>query len=56
MERPKPTHETVVLRCLDCGTVYSQPERDLEGRGCPNCGYVGWIVAKAPERPKEKNS
>ncbi|HEX3268416.1 MAG TPA: hypothetical protein VHQ98_10580 [Gaiellaceae bacterium] len=56
MERPKPSQETAVLRCLDCGTVYSQPSRDLEGRGCPNCGYVGWIVAKPSERPDEKNS
>ena len=56
MERPTSARETDVVRCLDCGTVYSQPERDLEGRGCPNCGYVGWIVAKAPERPREKNS
>jgi predicted nucleic acid-binding Zn-ribbon protein len=39
------------VRCLDCGAVYSKPSEGgtvRENPGCPECGYVGWIVAGKP--------
>ena len=36
------------VRCLECGAVYSKPGDGgtvRENPGCPECGYVGWIVA-----------
>jgi predicted nucleic acid-binding Zn-ribbon protein len=56
MERPTSARETDVVRCLDCGTVYSQPGHQDEARGCPTCGYVGWIVTKPPPRSDDRDS
>jgi len=39
------------VRCLECGAVYSKPADGgtvRENPGCPECGYVGWVVADAP--------
>lgn len=39
------------VRCLECGAVYSKPTDGgtvRENPGCPECGYVGWIIAEAP--------
>ena len=39
------------VRCLECGAVYSKPADGgtvRENPGCPECGYVGWIIAAAP--------
>ena len=39
------------VRCLECGAVYSKPSDGgtvRENPGCPECGYVGWIVATRP--------
>jgi hypothetical protein len=39
------------VRCLECGAVYSKPGDGgtvRENPGCPECGYVGWVVAGAP--------
>jgi hypothetical protein len=36
------------VRCLECGAVYSKPADGgtvRENPGCPECGYVGWVVA-----------
>jgi DNA-directed RNA polymerase subunit RPC12/RpoP len=35
-----------LVRCLDCGTIYSQPVRERDVGACPNCGYVGWIAVR----------
>jgi len=38
------------VRCLECGAVYSKPSDGgtvLENPGCPECGYVGWVIAGA---------
>jgi hypothetical protein len=38
------------VRCLECGAVYSKPTDGgtvRENPGCPECGYVGWIMAGA---------
>jgi hypothetical protein len=39
------------VRCLECGSVYSKPADGgtvRENPGCPECGYVGWVVADRP--------
>lgn len=39
------------VRCLECGAVYSKPADGgtvRENPGCPECGYVGWVVANTP--------
>ena len=39
------------VRCLDCGSVYSKPAGGGTVRanpGCPDCGYVGWLLEAAP--------
>jgi hypothetical protein len=39
------------VRCLECGAVYSKPAGGgtvRENPGCPECGYVGWVVAGVP--------
>jgi predicted nucleic acid-binding Zn-ribbon protein len=39
------------VRCLECGAVYSKPSDGgtvRENPGCPECGYVGWVIARTP--------
>jgi hypothetical protein len=39
------------VQCLGCGVVYAKPAGGgtvRENPGCPECGYVGWILAYAP--------
>jgi hypothetical protein len=39
------------VRCLECGALYSKPADGgtvRENPGCPECGYVGWVVATTP--------
>lgn len=36
------------VRCLECGSIYAKPcdgGTVHENPGCPECGYVGWVVA-----------
>jgi hypothetical protein len=38
------------VQCLECGAVYAKPADGgtvRENPGCPECGYVGWVVAVA---------
>jgi len=38
------------VRCLECGAVYAKPAGGgtvRENPGCPECGYVGWVGARA---------
>ena len=38
------------VRCLECGAVYAKPSGGgtvQENPGCPDCGYVGWVGARA---------
>jgi hypothetical protein len=38
------------VRCLGCGAVYAKPSGGgtvQENPGCPDCGYVGWVGARA---------
>jgi hypothetical protein len=49
------------VRCLACGAIYSKPADGgtaLENPGCPECGYVGWVIAGMPteEDPPQRRS
>jgi hypothetical protein len=38
----------VTVRCLGCNELYAKPLRGGTVRanpGCPECGYVGWVLA-----------
>jgi hypothetical protein len=40
------------VRCLGCGAVYSRRRErstSIANPGCPECTYVGWEPARAPE-------
>ena len=40
------------VQCLGCGAVYAKPAGGgtvRENPGCPECGYVGWVVAAPAE-------
>jgi predicted nucleic acid-binding Zn-ribbon protein len=43
-----------LVRCLECGTIYSQSAVEPEVGACPNCGYVGWIVVTPEQRVPDK--
>jgi transposase-like protein len=35
------------VRCLSCGSAYAKPAGGGTVRanpGCPDCGYVGWVL------------
>jgi predicted nucleic acid-binding Zn-ribbon protein len=39
------------VRCLGCGAVYAKPSGGgtaTSNPGCPECGYVGWVLTSAP--------
>ena len=41
------------VRCLSCGAAYAKPASGGTVRanpGCPECGYVGWVVASSLTR------
>ena len=43
----------VTVRCLGCTELYAKPLGGGTVRanpGCPECGYVGWVLA--PELPR----
>jgi hypothetical protein len=49
------------VRCLDCGAFYSKPSDGgtaRENPGCPECGYVGWVISGAlsEEEPPQRRS
>ena len=47
------------VRCLECGAVYSKPGEGgtvRENPGCPECGYVGWVVARRPATTQTRPS
>jgi hypothetical protein len=44
------------VRCLECGSIYAKPSDGgtvHENPGCPECGYVGWVVADTPSPVSE---
>ena len=41
------------VRCLSCGAAYAKPASGGTVRanpGCPECGYVGWVLASSLTR------
>jgi hypothetical protein len=39
------------VRCLSCGVVYAKPSGGgtvSANPGCPDCGYVGWVLETSP--------
>jgi hypothetical protein len=41
------------VRCLGCGVVYVKPTGGgtvSANPGCPECGYVGWVLDSAVTR------
>jgi hypothetical protein len=55
MESPRNTRisNVVSVRCLGCSELYPKPLGGGTVRanpGCPECGYVGWVLA--PELPR----
>jgi hypothetical protein len=48
------------VRCLACDAFYSKPGDGgtvRENPGCPECGYVGWIMAdpRAEDAPPSRS-
>ena len=56
MEPEPRDDEDGLVRCLDCGTIYSQPAGERDIRVCPNCGYVGWIAVSMAQSARENGS
>jgi hypothetical protein len=41
------------VRCLNCEARYVKPARGgtvSANPGCPECGYLGWVLERAPVR------
>jgi hypothetical protein len=41
------------VRCLGCGVAYVKPTGGgtvSANPGCPECGYVGWVLEGSPFR------
>ena len=39
------------VRCLSCGEAYTKPTGGgtvQTNPGCPDCGYVGWVLGREP--------
>jgi predicted nucleic acid-binding Zn-ribbon protein len=56
-EAPSSRIETV--RCLACGAAYAKPSSGGTVRanpGCPECGYVGWVLASRLTRLEPRRS
>ena len=54
MEQRLPHGTAELVRCLECGTIYTKPDELDDASPCPNCGYVGWIALGAGE-PKNNS-
>jgi hypothetical protein len=59
MEGPRAIRisNVVTVRCLGCSELYAKPLGGGTVRanpGCPECGYVGWVLA--PELPREASA
>ena len=47
------------VRCLSCGAAYAKPLRGgnvQANPGCPECAYVGWVLASGLTRPDPPRS
>jgi hypothetical protein len=46
---PKQPRGIKTVRCLSCGEAYTKPTGGgtvQANPGCPECGYVGWVLAE----------
>jgi hypothetical protein len=44
------------VRCLSCGAAYGKPAGGgtvTSNPGCPECGYVGWVLAEGAALTEE---
>jgi hypothetical protein len=51
------TSNVVTVRCLGCNELYTKPLGGGTVRanpGCPECGYVGWVLA--PDLPRQASA
>lgn len=61
--------EIETVRCLSCGAAYAKPSSGGTVRanpGCPECAYVGWVLApdltrhepprSAEDRPRRRSA
>jgi hypothetical protein len=47
----RPIASIVRVRCLNCGGAYVKPAGGgtvSANPGCPECGYVGWVLERLP--------
>ena len=47
----RPLSRITRVRCLGCGIVYVKPSGGgtvSANPGCPECGYVGWVLETSP--------
>ncbi len=47
----KPVPRIERVRCLNCSVSYVKPAGGgtvSANPGCPECGYVGWVLERAP--------
>jgi hypothetical protein len=56
MEQRLPYGTAYLVRCLECGTIYTQPDEPDDAAPCPNCDYVGWIALGAGESKSDSGS
>lgn len=50
-EDARPLSQINRVRCLGCGIVYVKPSGGgtvSANPGCPECGYVGWVLETSP--------
>jgi transposase-like protein len=55
----KETRRIIPVVCLNCGASYvkpSGPSTVSTNPGCPACGYVGWMLASSPIKPRPRVS
>ena len=47
----RPVSHIERVRCLGCGALYVKPSGGgtvSANPGCPECGYVGWVLESSP--------
>jgi hypothetical protein len=47
-KQDQPVRQIETVRCLSCGAAYAKPSSGGTVRanpGCPECAYVGWVLA-----------
>jgi PHP family Zn ribbon phosphoesterase len=42
------SERTDLVRCVVCHTQYEQEPPEESGRGCPECGSLGWLGLRIP--------